>query len=124
MTPEAATEAMARETITRGRPALAERLGSPAAISRLRPTSRGLSVALIAIVLLAVVLVTRDSTLWLVVVVVALPLAIAPVVVLARARRAKGIQVHLVVTPPLVPVGDPCTLLVQLSRAGVAICLR
>lgn len=109
---------MARETITRGRPALSERLRSPASISRLRPTGRGVSVALVAIVLLTVVLVTGDSTLWLVVVVVALPLAIAPVVVLARARRAAGIQVHLVVTPPLVPVGGLCTLLVQLSRAG------
>ena len=79
-----------------------------------------MSVALVAIVLLAVAVGTGDSTLLLVLVAVALPLVIAPVVVLGRAHRAAGTEVHLIVTPPLVPVGAPCGLLVQLSRRGGA----
>jgi uncharacterized protein (DUF58 family) len=47
-------------------------------------------------------------------------MAIAPVVTLARAHRAAGIEVHLMVTPPLVPVGAPCSLVVQLSHSGGA----
>jgi len=79
-----------------------------------------MSVAFVAIVLLAVALSTGDSTLLLVVAAVALPLAIAPVVVLGRAHRAAGTEVHMMVTPPLVPVGASCGLLVQLSRSGGA----
>ncbi len=109
---------MARETITRGHPALAEpdaqhRRG----ITGLRPTWRGISVAIVAVILLAVALGTGDSTLFLVLVAVALPVAIAPAVVLARASRAAGIEIHMMVAPPLVPVGSPCSLLVQLSRS-------
>jgi uncharacterized protein (DUF58 family) len=78
------------------------------------------SVAVVAVAVLAVALGTGDSTLLLVLIVLALPIAIAPVVVLARARRAAGIKVHLMVTPPLVPVGAPCSLVVQLSHSGGA----
>ena len=112
---------MARETITRGRPAGPEHEAhTGAAITRLRPTWRGVSVAVVAIVLLTVALGTGDSTLLLVLVAVALPLVIAPFVVLGRAHRAAGTEVHMMVTPPLVPVGAPCGLLVQFSRAGGA----
>jgi hypothetical protein len=110
---------MARETITRGRSALPEHEApSGAAFTRLRPTWRGVSVAVVAIILLAFAVGTGDSTLLLVLVAVALPLVIAPLVVLGRAHRAAGTEVHMMVTPPLVPVGAPCGLLVQLSRPG------
>ena len=112
---------MARETITRGRPALPEDEARPrAGISGLRPTWRGASVAFLAIVLLAVALSTGDSTLLLVLAAVALPLVISPIVVLARASRAAGVEIHMMVTPPLVPVGAPCGLLVQLSHSSGA----
>ena len=112
---------MARETITRGRPALPEHEARPrAGAAGLRPTWRGASVACVTLILLAVALSTGDSTLLLVAVAVALPLVISPVVVLARASRATGVEMHLMVTPPLVPVGSPCDLLVQLSHSGGA----
>ena len=87
-------------------------------ITRVRPTWRGVSVAVVAIILLVVAVGTGDSTLLLVLVIVALPLLIAPVVVLGRAHRAVGADVHMMVTPPLAPVGAPCGLLVQLSHSG------
>jgi uncharacterized protein (DUF58 family) len=112
---------VARETITRGRPASPEHDAQPRpGITGLRPTRRGASVALVAIIVLAVALGTGDSTLLLVLVAVALPFAIAPVVVLARASRAAGVEIHMMVAPPLVPVGAPCSLLVQLSHPGGA----
>ena len=73
-----------------------------------------------AIILLGMAVGTGDSTLLLVLAAVAVPLVIAPVVVLGRAHRAAGTVVHMMVTPPLVPVGAPCVLLVQLSRRGAA----
>ena len=91
-----------------------------AAVTRLRPTLRGVSVAVVALILLAVAVGTGDPALLLVLVAVALPLAIAPVVVLGRARRAAGVEIHLMVAPPLVPVGTRCDLLVQLSPADGA----
>jgi hypothetical protein len=110
---------MARETITRGRLALPEHEAQPRrGITGLRPTWRGASAVLVAIILLAVALGTGDSTLLLVLAAVALPIAIAPVVVLVRASRAAGVEIHMMVTPPLVPVGAPCGLLVQLSYSG------
>jgi uncharacterized protein DUF58 len=110
---------MARETTTRGRSAhLAPDVWRGIAIRRLRPTWRGMSVAALAVALLAVAVASGETTLLLVLVVVALPLVIAPVVVLWRAHRAAGAEIHTMITPPLVPVGAPCTLLVQLSRSG------
>ena len=112
---------MARETSTRGRPALPEHEAQRrAGITGLRPTRRGVAVVLVAIILLAVALSTGDSTLLLVLAAVALPLVMSPVVVLARASRAAGIEIHMMVTPPLVPIGAPCGLLVQLSHTGGA----
>ena len=112
---------MARQTITRGRLPLPEPQAMPRpGITALRPTWRGVSVALVAVILLAVALGTGDTTLLLVLTAVALPFAIAPVVVLARASRAAGVEIHMMVTPPLVPVGAPCGLLVQLSHSSGA----
>jgi uncharacterized protein (DUF58 family) len=110
---------VARETPARGHPAspgLDTRRRNE--ITRPRPTRRGVAVAGIAVTLLALAVGTGDSALLLLVVGVALPLAIAPVILLARAHRAAGVEIHLMVTPPLVPVGAPCDLLVQLSHAG------
>ncbi len=108
---------MARETSTRGRSALLEHDARPGTgLARLRPTSRGVSVAVVAIILLAFALVTGVSALLLVLVAVAVPLAAAPVVVLARGRRAASAEIHMMVTPPLVPVGAPCDLLIHLSN--------
>jgi uncharacterized protein (DUF58 family) len=110
---------VARESTTRGRPALPEHEVHPrAGITGLRPTRRGVAVAVVAIILLAVALSTGDSTLLLVLAALALPLVISPVVVLARASRAAGVEIHMMVTPPLVPVGAACALLVQLSHSG------
>lgn len=109
---------MARETLTRGRSTPGQQAGTPARIIGLRPTRRGASVAVVAIILLALSVGTGDSALLLVLVAVALPVVVAPVVVLARAHRAAGTEIHLMVVPPLVPVGAPCSLVVQLSHAG------
>jgi hypothetical protein len=112
---------VARGSTTRGRsapPARDARRGS--GLTRLRPTGRGVSVAVVALIVLAVALGTGDSALLLVLVVVALPLVIAPFVVLGRARGAAGAEIHLMVTPPLVPVGAACGLQVQLAHPGGA----
>ena len=110
---------MARVTTIRGRsapPAHDARRG--VRMTRLRPTWRGVSVAAVAITLAAVAVATEDSTLLLVLVVVASPLVVAPFVVLQRAHRAAGADVHMMIAPPLVPVGSPCELLVQLTHSG------
>jgi uncharacterized protein (DUF58 family) len=110
---------MAGEPVTRGRsPLLEHEARRGAGLARLRPTRRGLSVAVVAIALLALVVGTDDTTLLLLLVVVVLPLAIGPFVVVARAHRSAGTVIHALVTPPLVPVGAPSRLLVQLSHAG------
>ena len=110
---------MARVTTIHGRsapPAHDARRG--VRMTRLRPTWRGMSVAAVAITLAAVAVATEDSTLLLVLVVVAFPLVVAPFVVLQRAHRAAGADVHMMIAPPLVPVGSPCELLVQLTHSG------
>ena len=112
---------MARETTTRGRSALPEHdVRRAIGIARLRPTRRGVSFAIVALSLLGLAVGTGDSALLLVLVVVVLPLAVAPVVVFLRAHRAAGTEIHMMVTPPLVPVGAPCDLLIQLSHSGGA----
>jgi uncharacterized protein (DUF58 family) len=112
---------MARETITRAdsAPPRHDPYGR-SGITRLRPTWRGVSVAALAFTLVAVEVITGDSALLLVLVVVALPLVVAPVVVLWRARQAAGSEIHLMVDPPLVPVGAPSDLLVHLVPLGNA----
>jgi uncharacterized protein (DUF58 family) len=89
-------------------------------MTRLRPTWRGLSVAAVGLALIVLELSTGDAALLLLLVVVAVPLASAPVVALRRARRAAGVEVHLMIAPPLVPVGGASGLLVQLTAAGGA----
>jgi hypothetical protein len=115
---------MARETITRGHsvPPRHEAPTTWTRLARLRPTTRGVWVALVALALVAVELVTGDEALWLVLVVVALPWVVAPVVVLRRAAAATAADIHLIVAPPLVPVGAASELLVQLVHpTGVAL---
>jgi uncharacterized protein (DUF58 family) len=108
---------VARETIARGRSAAPEHTArAGTGMAGLRPTGRGVAVALVAILVLAAALSTGDSTLFLVLAAVALPLVISPVVVLARASRAAGVEIHTMVTPPLIPVGARSSLLVQLSH--------
>jgi len=112
---------VARETTTRGRTSLpGQEARRGIGITRLRPTWRGVSVAIVAIILATVAIATGDTALLLVLVVVALPLVIAPVVVLGRAHRSAGAEIHMMITPPLVPVGAPCDLLVQLTNSGAA----
>jgi hypothetical protein len=112
---------MARETFTRGRSVPpGETPHRRNAIVRLRPTWRGVGVAILALAILAVELATGDAALLLVLVVVALPWVIAPGVVLRRARQTEGAELHLIVAPPLVPVGAPGDLLVQLIHSGGA----
>ena len=110
---------MARESTIRGRSAPpAHEARSGLGITRLRPTWRGVSVAVVAVTLAVVAVGTDDSALLLLLVVVALPLVVAPVVVLQRAHRAAGADVHMMIAPPLVPVGAPCELLVQVTHPG------
>jgi uncharacterized protein (DUF58 family) len=110
---------MARGSTTRGRSAPRQREYRASAIARLRPTIRGVCVAGVAIALVVAGLATGDSALLLVLVIVAVPVIVAPVVVLTRAHRAAGVEVHVMVAPPLVPVGAPCDLLMQVTpRSG------
>ena len=112
---------MARDTTTRGRSAPPEHEARRGiGLTRLRPTWRGVSVAVVALTVLALAVGTGDPALLIVLVVVGLPLVIAPLVVLGRAHRSAGVEIHLMVTPPLVPVGAPCDLLVQLTHSGGA----
>lgn len=109
---------MARGSTTRGRSAPRQHHGSAAA--RLRPTVRGVCVAGVATALVVAGLATGDSALLLVLLIVALPLIAAPVVVLSRAHRAAGVEIHVMVAPPLVPLGVPCDLLMQITPSGGA----
>jgi uncharacterized protein (DUF58 family) len=83
-----------------------------------RPTWRGISAAAVVVAGVLTEVVTGDSTLLVVLVAVAVPLAAAPVVVVWRARRVEGIEVQMIVAPPLVPVGSPCDLLVRVTHDG------
>jgi uncharacterized protein (DUF58 family) len=90
-------------------------------ISGLRPTWRGIWAATVMFGIIMAAVVTGDSTLLLVLAAVALPLAAAPVVVVRRARRADGIELQMIVAPPVVPIGSPCDLMVRLTHdRGVA----
>ena len=118
-TPESGADTVARETTIRGRSALpGHEVRRGVGITRLRPTWRGVAVAVVAVALAVVAIAADDSTLLLILVVVAFPLVIAPFVVLQHAHRAAGAQIHMMIAPPLVPVGAPCELLVQLTHSG------
>ena len=113
---------MARETTTRGRSAPPEHEARRGVgITRLRPTWRGVSVAVVALTLARSCSWSREIRLscscwwsW------RFPWSSPLVVVLGRAHRAAGAEIHMMVTPPLVPVGAPCDLLVQLTHSGGA----
>ncbi len=112
---------MARENTTRGhspvqRPERRRAIG----ITGLRPTWRGVAFAVVAIALVTVEVVTGDSALLLVLVVLVLPLLLAPLIVLERAHRADGAEIHVMIAPPLVPVGARCDLLLQVTHSGGA----
>ena len=105
--PEA--DAVAGERHVRDRPAIIRRsipdrhLG----IAMLRPTVRGVVVLALAVAIgLAEVFTARPGLLPFVVL-VGLPLVAAPILVLARGRRAVAVDVRTMVVPPLVRDGRP-----------------
>ena len=80
-----------------------------------------MSFAVVAIALVVVEVATGDSALLLVLVVVVLPLLIAPVMVLGRAHRADGAEIHLMIAPTVwCPWALPCDLLLQVTHSGGA----
>jgi uncharacterized protein (DUF58 family) len=54
------------------------------------------------------------------VVVLGLPLVVAPVLLLGRGRRGRAARIQMMLTPPLVPVGAPCELNLHLTNTGDA----
>jgi Protein of unknown function DUF58 len=84
----------------------------------LRPTWRGISAATVLFAIILAEIVTGNSTLLLVVAAMALPLVAAPVVVMRRAQRADGIALQMFLSPPVVPVGTPCDLMLRLTTEG------
>ena len=87
-------------------------------IVHVRPTARGVGVAAILVALLVGEAILRNSALFVFVVVLGLPLVVAPLLAASRARRARAAQVRIMVAPPLVPVDAPCELILQLSNQG------
>jgi hypothetical protein len=83
----------------------------------LRPTWRGICAATVLFAIILAEVVTGDSTLLLVAVAVALPLGAAPLVVVQRAQRADGVSLQMILSPPVVPIGTPCNLMVRLTTA-------
>jgi uncharacterized protein (DUF58 family) len=84
----------------------------------MRPTARGVGMAVALLALVVVEATLRNAALLPFVVVLGLPLAAAPIVVLSRARRARRAEARLMVAPPLVPVDAHCDLIVQLANPG------
>ena len=83
-------------------------------LDSVRPTVRGI-VAIACLVALGVIeILSRRPGLYPFLVVLALPLFAAPVLTRSRRRRAAGARVRTIVTPPLVALGEPCELAVQL----------
>lgn len=101
--------------------------GRPAASSGgrslpdVRPTARGVGVAVALVALLIGVVTLRNAALLPFVVVLGLPLLTAPVLAVERARRGRAADVRIMVAPALVPVGGPCELMVQLANQGDAV---
>ena len=111
---------MLEEGSARGGPSRVHPFASArrSSIACLRPTARGIAVAALAFVLLVLDVMTRRSGLLLFFVVLAGPLAVAPVLALSRAHRARAAGIRIMVAPPVVPVGSPCELMLQLSNEG------
>lgn len=84
----------------------------------LRPTWRGFSAATALFAIILAEIVTGNSALLLVAVAMALPLAAAPVVVLLRGQRADEVALAMFLSPPVVPTGTPCDLMLRLTTEG------
>jgi uncharacterized protein (DUF58 family) len=85
-----------------------------ARVAELRPTARGAGLGFIVVALGLSAAFGDTATLALFLVLLGLPLLAAPVIALVRARRAAHVHVAMMVSPPLVPVGGPCSLVVHL----------
>jgi uncharacterized protein (DUF58 family) len=84
----------------------------------IRPTARGAAAVAVLVALVVAAAITGRSGLLPFIVLVALPLAVAPAFTHRRARRASRAQVRAMVSPPLTPVGGPSELIVQLANEG------
>jgi hypothetical protein len=87
-------------------------------IATLRPTVRGVVALAAAVAVGLVEVVTARPGLLPFIVLLGLPLVAAPVLVLARGRRALALQVRMMVVPPLVAVGGQCELLIHVANDG------
>jgi hypothetical protein len=92
----------------------------PTRLGSLRPTARGLGAVLCLLALCVAGVVTDHTGLLPFVVVIGLPLVAAPFWVWVRAGWARPAQVRAMVLPPLVEVGGPCDLILQLANEGDA----
>lgn len=111
---------MAGERHARDRPAII-RPSSPDShlgIAMLRLTVRGVVVLALAVAVGLAEVITARSGLLPFVVLVGLPLVAAPILVLARGRRAAAVDVRTMVVPPLVAVGGHCELRIHLANGG------
>jgi len=87
-------------------------------IAMLRLTVRGVVVLALAVAIGLAEVFTARSGLLPFVVLVGLPLVAAPILVLARGRRAAAVDVRTMVVPPLVAVGGHCELRIHLANGG------
>jgi uncharacterized protein (DUF58 family) len=112
---------VAGERFARDRRAILRRTAPdrPPGIATLRPTVRGVVVTAVAVAVGLVEVVTARPGLLPFIVLLGLPLVAAPVLVLARGRRARAVQVRMMVVPPLVAVGGQCELLIHVANDGV-----
>lgn len=85
-------------------------------ITSLRPTARGAATGALVVVLGLAEVLSGRWALSLFLMVFGLPCIAAPVITLLRGRRAEAAYVRATVSPPLVPVGGRCNLVVQLSN--------
>jgi uncharacterized protein (DUF58 family) len=88
----------------------------PTTPTGLRPTARGAVVAAIVVALGVAAACGDTATLGLFLVLFGLPLLLSPVIAKVRAHRAAGVHLRIMVAPPLVPVGGPCSLVVRLEH--------
>jgi uncharacterized protein (DUF58 family) len=88
----------------------------PLGRASLRLTARGAAVLAVVVTLGLVEGFTARAGLLPFIVLAGLPLVAAPVLVMARGRRALAVQVRTVVVPPLVAVGGHCELLIHVAN--------
>jgi uncharacterized protein (DUF58 family) len=87
-------------------------------MATLRPTARGALLLAVALAVGLVEVFTARPGLLPFIALAGLPLVAAPVLVLARGRRAVAVQVRTTVVPPLVAVGGQCELLIHVANEG------